>query len=145
MVCIPRFYPLTSLSLPLSFHTATQLVRAKNCLGQKLTKAVTSYHSNFLRCKHTEGEVLVSKGATLCTFREHSHSLRHTSQILPPYLQGGVCWGELVTTPEGTTCSKVNRILSHPRDNQTRRGMHQEMEGEGGGKNLWSRMENILL
>lgn len=40
-----------------------------------------------------EGEVLVSKGATLCTFREHSHSLTRLRFYLL-ISKEGFYWGE---------------------------------------------------
>lgn len=118
---------LTSLSLPLSFHTATQLVRAKNCLGQKLTKAVISYYSNFLCCKHMEGEVLVSKGAIL-----HFQGTQPQCGIVSDFASFSPRRALLVTTPGGSTCSKVSRISPHPCDNHTRAGMHPQMEGKEG-------------
>lgn len=98
--------PLTSLPLPLSFRTTTWLVRAKNCLGQKLTKAVTSYYSNFLCCKHREGEVLVSKGAILHIQGTQPSSETHISDFTSSSPRKGLL-GTLVTTLEGTTCSRV--------------------------------------
>lgn len=123
----PTFLPPHFL-VPLNFHTVTQLVTAKNCLGQKLL-----FPTIPVSCAaNTQKERFWFPKEQFCTFREHNHDVRHTSQILPPHLQGELCWGDWwppLKAPPAPRWTGPHLTLVAI----TRRGMHQQMEGEEGG------------